>query len=208
MDSAGTGTGRTTPPDPEPVEGDACRGLVSRMNKQVSEIRRLHKEYSALKRSLIGRMSLEALGPSACLVKDAEDVLDNLKNKAEAFNCAEGKRIGRPFASAAHRVECNNYRQAQEGGNCKNLLVQLHKQSDEIKRLFNIYAALKESSPLPDRSVLGSAACGVVEAQKVFADIWMKAKNAECLEATRIKDPLGIGAAHALECHRYRGGGG
>ena len=208
MDSAGTGTGRISPPDPDPVEDDDCRALMARMNKQVSEIRRLHKEYSALKRSLIGRMSLEALGPSACLVKDAEDALDNLKNKAEAINCAEGRRIGRPYASAAHRVECNNYRQTQGGGNCKNLLVQLHKQSDEIKRLFNIYAALRESSPLPDRSVLGPAACRVVDAQKAFLNIWMKAKNAECLEATKIEDPLGIGATHRLECHRYREGGG
>ncbi|KIX14442.1 hypothetical protein [Dethiosulfatarculus sandiegensis] len=87
---------------------------------------------------------------------------------------------------------------------CQGYINQINDTKKVIKEQLAYYSRLREANR--PREVVGPVACRIVDASKEMSDLKLAAKEAGCLQAARIKNPLGLNAAPGLVCHIYRGG--
>lgn len=149
------------------------------------------------------------------------EALAKLKQAQKHTRCERFKvSLGRKIETVKNQIDSGGsegqerVEERERVGDCARFVAQLRDQAEEILRLARQFSGIQSTCnqiPRSDRSrydnchdKLGRSACQTEEASKVFDTIWMQAKTAGCLEATRIKNPMGINAAIKLRCWRWK----
>jgi hypothetical protein len=141
------------------------------------------------------------------------DALARLQKALKHTSCKRFKdSLGKKIAKVRGKIDIGQERQDEEQqriqppDSCTALAQQLGAHVEMIRSRVEHYNNLVGSSPQPPRSQTGPSACKVVDAEKLYQDTWLQAKNAGCTEAVRIKHPFGISTNPiGLDCWRYRG---
>jgi hypothetical protein len=150
------------------------------------------------------------------LYRDAK-YLDAKKLLQEASEYTSCKRIKGKLAGKIKTVQAKidsrttdtqsiDEQEQSNQTSCQIFLNQLNDKRAEIKKHIAYFSRLKENNQ--SKELTGRAACRIVDASKEMSRLKLAAKESGCLDAARIKNPLGLNAVPGLVCYLHRGGGG